>query len=442
MERKQVTIALAGNPNSGKTTLFNQITGARQHVGNYSGVTVEKKEGYRNFGGCELSIIDLPGTYSLTTYSPEELVARNFVVQEKPDLVVNVLDASNLERNLYLALQLLELGRPMIFALNMMDVAKSRGITIDAAALAEKFGNIPVVATVGSHGKGVEELLQAMVTPQQALAFSISYGEGIEAALSKLQSQTAAYETELKFPARWLALKLLENDKDIQAKITTLAGGKELVAQSQQLRQELIAELGEDPEMAIAAKRYEFISQVYGAVTTVNNPHQETTSDKIDKILTNRLFGIPIFLGLMWVVFNLVFTLGAIPQDALTDAIGNFGKFVGQSLPDGNLKSLLVDGIIGGVGAVISFIPLILILFFAISLLEDTGYMARAAFVMDKIMNLVGLHGKSFIPLLLGFGCAVPAIMGTRTLENPRDRLVTILVTPLMSCSARLPIYS
>lgn len=443
-EYKSLHIALAGNPNSGKTTIFNNLTGSRQHVGNYSGVTVEKKEGYCKFQQYELLLVDLPGTYSLTTYSPEEVVARNFIVQEQPDVVVNVVDASNLERNLYLAVQLLELERPFMLALNMIDVAESRQLIIHDEILSEQLA-VPVARTIGSHNEGTDSLLVAIVKAayqKRAVPFAIDYGPDIEADIQQLANRLAAVPQPLQYPLRWLAMKLLENDQDIIDRVRGVAGGSEIVQYSITLREKLQNKLGEDPEMALAGLRYKFVGALYRQAVEGRPDHELTISDKIDKVLTNRVLGIPIFLGLMWMVFTLVFTVGKYPQDWLAQAIKVAGQLVGQQLPAGDLKSLVVDGIFGGVGSVVSFLPLILFLFFAISLLEDTGYMARAAFVMDRIMRQVGLHGKSFIPLLLGFGCGVPAIMGTRTLENPRDRLVTILVSPLMSCSARLPIYS
>lgn len=444
MAEKKLTFALAGNPNSGKTTVFNNLTGARQHVGNYPGVTVEKKEGYRRFKDYELAIIDLPGTYSLTAYSPEEVVARNFVVQDKPDVVIDILDASNLERNLYLATQLLELEMPMVLALNMADVAESWGIKINDGLLAQRLG-IPVVRTVGNRNKGMEELLEiAAATAQKTrnTSFVINYGADIERAIQQLEPMLATAQQELNFPKRWLALKLLENDKDIVENVTKILGKEGAVKTAAEARTALQQKLGDDPELLIANLRYQFIGVLYREIVTSKNEEIVTSSDKIDRILTNRALGLPIFFGLMWLVFNLVFTLGAPPQEWIEKGVELLGNWISQNMAEGDLKSLIVDGVIGGVGGVIVFLPQIVLLFFAISLLEGTGYMARAAFVMDRIMYKVGLHGKSFIPLLLGFGCSLPAIMGTRTLENPRDRLVTILVAPLMSCSARLPVYT
>jgi ferrous iron transport protein B len=443
MGEKKTTIALAGNPNSGKTTIFNNLTGSRQHVGNYPGVTVEKKEGYRRFKEQDLLIVDLPGTYSLTAYSPEEVVARNFVVQEKPDVVVDIIDASNLERNLYLATQLLELETPMVLALNMADVAESWGIKINDALLEERLG-VSVVRTVGNRSKGMEGLLETAVaatTIQRNNPLMVNYGTDIESAIQTLEPLLAAAHQELKFPKRWLALKLLENDADIRERVKNISG-VEAINAATEARATLQKKLGEDPELLIAELRYRFVGAVYRDIVVAKNQEAVTVSDKVDKILTNRALGLPIFLGLMWLVFNFVFTAGAPFQEWIEAGVEWLGNWVGGNMAEGDLKSLIVDGVIGGVGGVIVFLPNILLLFFAIALLEGTGYMARAAFIMDRIMHKVGLHGKSFIPLLLGFGCSLPAIMGTRTLENPRDRLVTILVAPLMSCAARLPVYT
>lgn len=441
---EKLSIALAGNPNSGKTTIFNNLTGARQHVGNYPGVTVEKKEGYRRFQNYELAIIDLPGTYSLTAYSPEEVVARNVVVQDKPDVVIDILDASNLERNLYLATQLMELERPMVLVLNMADVAEARGVKIKDELLAQKLG-VPVVRTVGSSNKGMEELLDAAIGAAQkkeSASFSINYGADIEQAVRQLEPLLVPVQQELGFPKRWLALKLLENDKDIVANATKITRQEDVAQRAAGARAALQEKLGDDPELLIANLRYRFIGELCREAVTARNEEDVTFSDKIDKILTNRVLGLPIFFGLMWLVFNLVFVLGASPMAWIDQGIGLLSDWVMANMAAGDLRSLIVDGAIGGVGGVIVFLPQIILLFFAISLLEGTGYMARAAFVMDRVMHKVGLHGKSFIPLLLGFGCSIPAIMGTRTLENSRDRLVTILVAPLMSCSARLPVYT
>lgn len=437
------TVALAGNPNSGKTTVFNNLTGSNQHVGNYPGVTVEKREGFSRIDNTEFRIIDLPGTYSLTAYSEDEVVARRFIVEEKPDVVANIIDASNLERNLYLTLQLLELEQPTVLALNMVDVAEGRGYAINDQAIQEIFGT-PVVRMIGVRNQGTKEALAAFagLAGQQRTAFRVDYGADLEAAIERLSEELAAVGQELRFPVRWVAIKLLENDAEVLKLVSSLDSGQTVIHLAAKLRQEFQEKNDEDPELSVADRRYQFIGKVLPRILTAKTTDKLTTSDKIDKILTNRVFGLPIFLGLMWLLFNIVFTLSEAPQGWLEDGTAALGEWVGSHMAEGDLRSLIVDGIIGGVGGVIVFLPQILLLFLGIALLEDSGYMARAAFIMDRVMRLVGLHGKSFIPMLLGFGCTVPAVMGTRTLENPRDRLVTILVAPFMSCSARLPVYT
>ena len=324
-----MTVALAGNPNSGKTTIFNNLTGSRQHVGNYSGVTVEKKEGYRHFKNNKLLIVDLPGTYSLTAYSPEEVVARNFVVQEQPDVIADILDASNLERNLYLATQFLELERPVVLVLNMADVAASRGIKINDQLLAEKLG-MPVVRTIGKRNEGTEDLLNTMVNAAdlpKRTAFAINYGREIERNITELESLLTATKQELKFPVRWLALKLLENDQEVIGNVKKLHDGEEIIRHAMAAQKALKQHLGDDPEMIIANLRYQFVSDLYRQVATARNDDAVTVSDKIDKVLTNRLLGLPIFLGLMWLVISLVFNLGHYPQDWLARRGNKFGKY-------------------------------------------------------------------------------------------------------------------
>lgn len=438
-----MTVALAGNPNSGKTTIFNNITGARQHVGNYAGVTVERREGFRRFQGQDLLLVDLPGTYSLTANSLDEIVARNVIIDEKPDLIVNILDASNLERNLYLALQLLELERPLVLALNMTDMAEKAGIKINSGVLRQRFG-VPVVKLIGNRNQGTEELLQTVVESSQRTAyrpFSIDYGMKIEAAIAEV-TEALQNLTNVKFPMRWLAIKLLENDPEVGSSLLNIAGGSAVAAIVAKVRNKTAVMLGEELEIAIAEARYLVVADIVAEFVDSSGRQERTVSDRIDEVLTHRVLGLPLFFGIMWLLFNIVFTVGEIPQGWIEDAVKGFSDLVSANLAEGELRSLLVDGIIGGVGSVLTFLPSILLLFFGIALLEDTGYMARAAFVMDRIMRAVGLHGKSFIPLLLGFGCSVPAVMGSRTLENKGDRMVTILVSPLMSCSARLPVYT
>ena len=441
MHEERLTIALAGNPNAGKTTVFNALTGARQHVGNYPGVTVEKKEGYCRIGSREAVLVDLPGTYSLTAYSLEEVVARNFIVQDKPDVVIDVADAANLERHLYLTLQLLELERPLVLALNMADMAEKQGLVYDLKALSAKLG-VPVVPTVGRQEQGMDALLAAVekTAALENAGVRVEYGEQVEHVLGRLGAKLA--DMDSPFPTRWLAVKLLEGDDDVMAQLRLLPGGEELVLESARQQRELQMALKEDVDIYIAGCRYRKAGEVYHACLKQDRKETRTLSDRIDSIVTHRVLGLPIFFALMWLLFNLVFTLGAVPKDMLDAGVKVLSETVGAALPEGNLRSLLVDGMIGGVGSVVSFLPDILLLFFAIALLEDSGYMARAAFVMDRVMRGFGLHGKSFIPMLLGFGCNVSAVMASRTLENEKDRYITILVSPLMSCSARLPVYT
>ncbi|MBP2657365.1 MAG: der 3 [Firmicutes bacterium] len=443
MATRDLTVALAGNPNSGKTTIFNNITGARQHVGNYPGVTVEKREGFRHFQDKDFLIVDLPGTYSLTAHALDELVARNVILNDRPDIIVNILDASNLERNLYLTIQLLELERPVVLALNMADMSEKMGQKIDDQALSHKLGAM-VVRTIGNRNRGIDSLLKAVVHTAETRnksSFSLDYGPEIETKITQVMEAIQEL-TEIQYPARWLAVKLLEDDQEVISAVRSISGGEKILAVADRARAVLKNIFNEEIKVVFAERRYHFVSEIYRQVVVNRNELAQTTSDKLDRILTNRILGLPIFFAIMWLLFNLVFTLGAYPQDWLNNGVAWLSDLISAHLADGDLKSLVVDGIIGGVGTVISFLPQILLLFLGIALLEDTGYMARAAFVMDRAMRAIGLHGKAFIPLLLGFGCNIPAIMGARTLENPQDRLVTIMVAPLMSCSARLPIYT
>lgn len=441
----EITIALAGNPNSGKTTLFNAITGARQHVGNYPGVTVEKKEGRRRFGEWDLRVVDLPGTYSLTTYSVEEVIARNVILEERPDVVVDVVDASNLERNLYLAVQLLELGVRVVLAFNMSDVARQRGMEFDLELLS-RFLGAPIVPTVGSRGEGVEALLDTAVrtarSERRPGPLEIHYGEDLERAIAAVQmALERARATPPGAPARWIAIKLLENDAEVMRQV--IASEVRAVVQAEQARIEKA--VGDSVEMAIADRRYGFIAGACHQAVRLTAEVRRSRSERIDEIVIHRLWGLPIFLGLMYLVFWLTFTVGGPPMQWIEAGFQRLADFVGGWWPQGSdsaLRSLIVNGVIHGVGAVIVFLPNILLLFLAIAILEDTGYMARAAFLMDRLMRGIGLHGKSFIPMLTGFGCTIPAVMATRTLDNRRDRLTTMLVLPLISCGARLPIYT
>ena len=440
-ENGQIRIALAGNPNCGKTTMFNNITGAKQHVGNYAGVTVEKKEGYKKFDGHELLFIDLPGTYSLTARSLDELVARNVIVNDNPDVIVNVLDASNLERNLYLAAQLVELEKPMVIALNMADVAEDMGIKYDLKKMAEMTG-ATIVSTVGRTNIGTKDLLAATVSvaaSQKAPGVTINYGDLLEGKISELVEELKQAGT-VTYPLRWVAVKLLEKDADVIGKVMRFENTETVIEKAKAIREEIKDQV--DLDVVFQEYRHRFAVEVYNACLTQAPTQLETRSDRYDKILTHRILGLPIFMVVMWLLFNFVNTVGAIPQGWIEDGFTALQAWVVTVIPEGQLQSLISDGIIAGVGAVLSFVPLILLLFLGISFLEDTGYMARAAFVIDRVMRACGLHGKSFIPLLLGFGCSVPSVMGARILDNYKDRMVTILITPFMSCSARLPVYT
>ena len=440
-ENGQIRIALAGNPNCGKTTMFNNITGAKQHVGNYAGVTVEKKEGHTKFDGHELLFIDLPGTYSLTARSLDELVARNVIVNDNPDVIVNVLDASNLERNLYLAAQLLELEKPMVIALNMADVAEEMGIKYDLKKMAEMTG-ATIVSTVGRTNIGTKDLLEATISvaaSQKAPGVTINYGDLLEGKISELVEELKQAGT-VTYPLRWIAIKLLEKDADVIGKVMRFDNTEAVIQKAEAIREEIKDQV--DLDVVFQEYRHRFAVEVYNKCLTQAPTQLETRSDRYDKILTHRILGLPIFMVVMWLLFNFVNTVGAIPQGWIEDGFTALQAWVITVIPEGQLQSLISDGIIAGVGAVLSFVPLILLLFLGISFLEDTGYMARAAFVIDRVMRACGLHGKSFIPLLLGFGCSVPSVMGARILDNYKDRMVTILITPFMSCSARLPVYT
>ena len=439
-EMKKTMIALAGNPNSGKTTVFNCLTGGKQHVGNWPGVTVEKKEGNFILDSREVTVVDLPGIYSLTAYSMDERIARDFLLKEKPDAVVAIVDASNLERNLYLVTQLLELGSKVILDLNMMDMVRSKGVEIDTSMLSAVLG-VPVIETIAHKGKGIEELKKviAQIPNEKVRSFKINYDQDIEREIETLQKAV----TLPGYPSRWVAVKLLEGDAEILKRAVDKKTEPLVLACQTRLERHL----GYDLETALVERRYAFLSGLVKESTrkTFDLMERLDVSDRIDRILVHRYWGIPIFLAMMWLVFHLVFTLGA----PLTDGIDAFMGWLGKGVSSGVraaggpqwLSSLLSDGIIGGVGSVLVFLPNIMLLFLAIAILEASGYMARAAFVMDRFMHAMGLHGKSFIPMLMGFGCNIPGILAARTLESEKDRILTILINPLMSCSARLPIY-
>lgn len=450
----QLKTALAGNPNAGKTTLFNALTGARQHVGNYPGITVEKKVGRYDFGEHQLSIVDLPGTYSLTAYSLEEVVARDFLVDEKPDVVINIVDATNLERNLYLTLQFLEMGVPLCLALNMVDVADSRGISIDVERLSSLLG-IPVIPTVARSGEGITELMAAAVEVATGNAsappLEISYGADVDQALVDLESETLSHGflTET-YPARWTALKYLEKDEQILSK-----GQKEdpeLSSRMQKIvgnvEKHLQETLDSQPEAIIADQRYGYIHAIVkqGVIHQQLDLDRLYASDRIDKVVTNQLVGPLIMVAVVLSLYHFVFSFSEIPVGWCESFFSWLGYAVSGVLAEGPLKSLMVSGVIDGVGGVLGFVPLIMLMFFGISILEDSGYLARVAFMLDKVFSVFGLHGSAVMPFIvsggIAGGCAVPGVMATRTLKSPRERLATLLTVPFMNCGAKLPVFA
>jgi len=432
-------VALAGNPNSGKTTLFNALTGARQKVGNYAGVTVDTHEGRLMHRGRQIVLYDLPGTYSLTTYSLDEVIARDFILEQKPDVIIDVLDATNLERNLFLALQFLEFGIPVVGALNIVDQAEDMGFRIDEGRLSALLG-LPLVRTVGPRDQGLEELLDAVTAAAETTETPPRYTPEVETAVDRLtEVLTADSIFAAAYPVRWTALKLLEKDPEA---IKMLDGHRSRAAVETTL-EDAVGRLerasGRHSAIAVSEARY---GTIHGAAKeTVRRDRTVPVTDYIDAVLMNRVVGLPIFLGILWAIFQATFTLGAYPQAWLEELFAWTGDALRSALPAGMLQSLLVDGIVGGVGNVLSFLPLVVILFFLISVLEDTGYMARIAFVTDRFLHVFGLQGQSFLPMMMGFGCSVPAIMASRSLKSPRDRVATVLVTPFMSCGAKLPVY-
>ncbi len=443
---KTINIALVGNPNAGKTSIFNHLAGAREHVGNYSGVTVDSKNASFKYKGYLFNITDLPGTYSLTAYTPEEVFVRRFIHEQNPDIVINVVDSSNLERNLYLTTQLIDMDIRVILALNMYDELIERGDKFDYTMMGKLLG-IPFVPTVGSKGKGLDKLLDTTInvyTEKDKITrhIHINYGEEIERSITSIQVEIKKNsQLIVSYSSRYLVIKLLEKDRVVDKLLKAEPNYQEIrnIVNHEILRLESIYH--DDTETLITDAKYGFIA---GALkeTYRENPHKRhQTTRQIDNILTHKFWGFPIFIFLIWLTFFTTFTLGQYPMSWIESGVEILGIFINSIMSDGPLKDLLVNGIISGVGSVIVFLPNILILFFFISMLEDTGYMARAAFIMDKLMHKIGLHGKSFIPLIMGFGCNVPAIMATRTIENRNNRLVTMLITPFMSCSARLPVY-
>lgn len=441
----KIRIALAGNPNVGKSTLFNHWTGMRQHVGNWPGKTVEKKEGTFQYNQHEIKVVDLPGNYSLTAYSVEEVVSRDYIVQEKPDVIVNVIDAANIERNLYLTVQMMELGANLILALNMNKFAHEKGLKINKKQLSQLLG-VPVIEIEAVDGTGSEKLLETIInvfkSPNIVIG-RLEYGNEVSEHVEQIKDIIDSDISGLEAPSSWIAIKLLEDDPEIIKKIEETGKGQRVLREVKKLQKHFNDVFGDDADAAITDARYGFIAGLISESVKKPKIDKVTRSDLIDRIVTHKYLGIPIFLLIMWLTFQITFSLGDPLGGYVEEALAWLGKTIAVSMGDGILTSFIVDGIIGGVGGVLVFVPLIFILFLILSILEDSGYLARAAFVMDRFMHkLVGLHGKSFIPMILGFGCAVPGIMATRTLENERDRLLTMLIIPFMSCSARLPVYA
>ncbi len=479
-KRRTINVALVGNPNCGKTSIFNIASGSHEHVGNYSGVTIDAKEGFFEFQGYHFKLVDLPGTYSLSTYSPEEIYVRKHIIEETPDVIVNVVDAANLERNLYLTTQLIDMNVRMVIALNMYDELESSGNKLDYEKLSSLFG-IPMIPTVGRNGTGIEKLFHTIIDIYEGSDFitqkigkqersevmkdlenwhkhaspvhqegdhlffrhiHINHGPLLEASIDEVK-KAIAHNEEIRhrYSTRFLAIKLLENDRDIENFVRQLPNAKDILSIRDKEALSIAKAMNEDSEQAITDAKYGFISGALKETYTDNHLEKEQTTKVIDSIVTHRIWGYPIFFLFMYIMFECTFVLGEYPMMGIDWLVQQVGDLIKSTMSEGPLKDMIVDGIIGGVGGVIVFLPNILILYFFISLMEDSGYMARAAFIMDKIMHRMGLHGKSFIPLIMGFGCNVPAIMASRTIEDRKCRLITMLVNPLMSCSARLPIY-
>ncbi len=448
---QKITLALAGNPNAGKTTIFNALTGARQHVGNWPGVTVEKKEGSVRHNGREIHVVDLPGTYSLTAYSLEEIIARSFIIESLPEVVIDVVDASNLERNLYLAVQLLEMGVPIVIAMNMIDVAESRRVSIDVDKLSQLLG-APVVPTNGKKGIGVQDLLDRAVRyaeedHRSRQPVKIQYGAEEEEELAKIEEKLEKTPAgDGKYSLRWLAVKLLEGDPEVTKKVEAMVGRDGVFDQVEESRRHLNDIFGDTPDIILADGRYGFISGAVRQAVRVELTDRVDMSEEIDKVLTNRLVGPIILFAVLYGVYKFVFD-GSEPVVGVFERFfAWFGATVASALPEGLLQSLIVSGVIDGVGGVLGFTPLIAFMFLAIAILEDTGYMARIAFMLDRVLKGFGLHGSSMLALMvsggLAGGCAVPGIMATRTMKEPKERLVTILIAPLMNCGAKLPVYA
>lgn len=446
MKEHELNVVFVGNPNCGKTTIFNAACGAHERVGNYSGVTVDAKVGEFDFEGYHFNLTDLPGTYSLTAYSPEELYVRRHIIERTPDIIVNVVDASNLERNLYLTTQLIDMDVPMIMALNMYDELRSSGNTLDTLQLGTLLG-VPVVPTVGRTGEGVLELFRQIIAIEEgrqdiARHIHVNHGSVIEQNIEKVEVLIRQNpEPHHNYSGRFLAIKMLENDRQIEGIIRTLANKDDIIRTTEECKRNIQNELGEDSESAITDAKYGFVQGALKECFRKNHVNNRILTKRIDAIATSNIWGYPIFLLLMYVMFYCTFNIGQYPMDWIDMLVEWISGVTANYMSDGPLKDLIIDGIIGGVGGVVIFLPNIMILYAFISYMEDSGYMARAAFIMDKMMHKMGLHGKSFIPMIMGFGCNIPAVMATRTIEDRKSRLITMLIIPLMSCSARLPVY-
>ncbi|MBU3110989.1 ferrous iron transport protein B [Clostridium lacusfryxellense] len=446
---KDLVIALAGNPNCGKTSLFNSLTGSKQHVGNWPGVTVEKKEGHFKFEGRNVIVVDLPGTYSLGAYSEDEVVARDFILKSKPDVVINVIDSSNIERNLYLSMQILETGAKMVLALNMMDEARNKNIEINVAKISKAL-NIPVIPTVATKNEGIQDLIKAAIKvgdSEQHNFFRINYGKDIEKEIGILTETFSQIAVTTEYPAQWASLKLLEGDEYIKKYIDEEESFEKINAVLEKSTEHLITKIGYEPDAFIIDKRYELISKIVEDSVKKEVSNVESTSDKIDKWTTHKYLGIPIFAVIMFLMYQLAMTFGNGFLGGLVDSgFVALGGFVGSILANMGtpllLQSFITDGIIGGLGSVFVFTPMIFTMYFLIAILEDSGYMARAAYIMDKFMNSIGLHGKTAVSLIISSGCNVAGIMSTRTLDSRKDRMIAILINPFVSCSARLPVYA
>ncbi|MBQ9641961.1 MAG: ferrous iron transport protein B [Bacteroidaceae bacterium] len=446
LKEKELTACFVGNPNCGKTSLFNIASGAHERVGNYSGVTVDAKAGEFDFEGYHFHLVDLPGTYSLTAYTPEELYVRKYIIEKTPDLIINVVDASNLERNLYLTAQLIDMDVPMIMALNMYDELRESGNQLDMLQLGTLLG-VPIVPTVGRTGEGVKELFHQIIEIEEGRQkifrhIHVNHGPLLEENIEKVEALIRLNpEPHHNYSGRFLAIKMLENDSQVEGIIRTLDNAEDIIRERNKCQQAIMDEIEEDSESAITDAKYGFVQGALKECYEKKHHYNRALTKRIDAVVTSHLWGYPIFLLLMYLMFYCTFNIGQYPMDWIDSFVGWLGESLSAHMADGPLKDLLVDGIIGGVGGVIVFLPNIMILYAFISWMEDSGYMARAAFIMDKIMHKMGLHGKSFIPMIMGFGCNIPAIMATRTIEDRKSRLITMLITPLMSCSARLPVY-